>query len=89
MTSTRSLPFQAGVLEDQDLQDMGVSSDKDRNTILQAAQQLPCRVKDIATQQQHQQQQQDHEEQTKECEAADEVGILPAPTARLQGPSIY
>ncbi|XP_034244254.1 ankyrin repeat and sterile alpha motif domain-containing protein 1B-like isoform X3 [Thrips palmi] len=45
------LDFLAGVLEDQDLQDMGVSSDKDRDTILEASQQLPCRVKDIAQQQ--------------------------------------
>lgn len=57
------LLLQAGVLEDQDLQDMGVSSDKDRDTILEASQHLPCRVKDIAQQQ-------------KDGEATEKVGAV-------------
>ncbi|KAJ9588273.1 hypothetical protein L9F63_018361, partial [Diploptera punctata] len=37
------LDFINGVLEDQDLKDMGIDSEKDRETLMEAARNLPCK----------------------------------------------
>ena len=36
--------LQNGVLEDQDLKEMGIDNERDRQTVMQAARSLPCKV---------------------------------------------